>query len=113
MALRTAAPATAAGNERVFSALGHQCTNKRGALMMGRAVMLAYVYFNNRAMDRKSTGPSADAWEESLGFLGSAVEPEEVQKVAVGAQEQQGAEGAKAPAEGALGTEGEMATQES
>ncbi|GAX79875.1 hypothetical protein CEUSTIGMA_g7315.t1 [Chlamydomonas eustigma] len=54
-------PATSFAGERVFSALAHIRSDKRASMLMGRAAMLAFVYFNKRVMDRQTsntiTGP--------------------------------------------------------
>ncbi|KAJ9522425.1 hypothetical protein QJQ45_008286 [Haematococcus lacustris] len=40
-------PATAAANERVFSAFSHVWSDKRASLILGRMWVMAYIYFNN------------------------------------------------------------------
>jgi hypothetical protein len=62
------APASAAGGERVFSALSNQWSKKRASMLMGRAAMLTYIYFNGRVMDR-SNAASADDWEAFYEYL--------------------------------------------
>ncbi|KAJ9511156.1 hypothetical protein QJQ45_013230 [Haematococcus lacustris] len=39
-------PATAAANERVFSAFSHVWSDKRASLILGRMWVMAYIYFN-------------------------------------------------------------------
>ncbi|KAJ9521331.1 hypothetical protein QJQ45_001284 [Haematococcus lacustris] len=39
-------PATAAANERVFSAFSHVWSDKRASLILGRMWIMAYIYFN-------------------------------------------------------------------
>ena len=122
VALRCAAPATAAGGERVFSALGNQWTSKRGSMLMGRAVMLTYIYFNGRAMDRLGAGPPADAWDEFFAFLeseeegagGEAAEPGAEVVIVEEEEEEEGAEDEQEATAGEeTGGEDAMATQES
>lgn len=63
-------PASSASGERVFSALKHIWSPKRARMLMGRAAMLTYVYFNKRVMDR-STAPIASAgdWESMMDAM--------------------------------------------
>ena len=44
-------------------------TNKRNRLLMGRAAMLAFVYFNKRVMDRIEATPTDKDWLEMLDAM--------------------------------------------
>lgn len=67
VALRCFPPASAAGGERVFSALANQWTKKRSTMSMSKASMLAYIFFNGRAMQREEMPRQDwDAFYESL-----------------------------------------------
>jgi hypothetical protein len=68
-------PATSAAGERVFSALAHIWSNKRNRLLMGRAAMLTYVYFNARVMQRLAAVPSAVDWDDFGDYLEGLHEP--------------------------------------
>ena len=62
-------PATDAGGERVFSAVAHVWTDKRNRLLMGKAAMLSYVYFNHRVQERIDAVPDQEDWEEWVGHM--------------------------------------------
>ena len=62
-------PAAAAAGERVFSALAHIWNDNRNRLLMGRAAMLAFVYFNKRVQERIDTVPSEADWLELLDVM--------------------------------------------
>lgn len=62
-------PAAAAAGERVFSALKHIWSDKRACMLMGRAAMLSYVYFNKRVIDRLDAVPTAADWDEFYRWL--------------------------------------------
>ena len=67
VALRCFPPASAAGGERVFSALANQWTKKRSTLSMTKTSMLTYIFFNGRAVDRDEMPQQGwDAFYESL-----------------------------------------------
>ncbi|GFH31011.1 dimer_Tnp_hAT domain-containing protein, partial [Haematococcus lacustris] len=57
-------PATAAANERVFSAFRHVWSDKRASLILGRMWIMAYIYFNKRVLERKPETLSDADWEE-------------------------------------------------
>ncbi|KAJ9524120.1 hypothetical protein QJQ45_022525 [Haematococcus lacustris] len=57
-------PATAAANERVFSAFSHVWSDKRASLILGRMWVMAYIYFNKRVLKRKPKTLSDAEWEE-------------------------------------------------
>ncbi|KAJ9516701.1 hypothetical protein QJQ45_015139, partial [Haematococcus lacustris] len=57
-------PATAAANERVFSAFSHVWSDKRASLILGRMWVMAYIYFNKRVLERKPKTLSHADWEE-------------------------------------------------
>ncbi|KAJ9515998.1 hypothetical protein QJQ45_016829 [Haematococcus lacustris] len=57
-------PATAAANERVFSAFSHVWSDKRASLILGRMWVMAYIYFNLRVLKRKPKTLSDAEWEE-------------------------------------------------
>ncbi|KAJ9514959.1 hypothetical protein QJQ45_002753 [Haematococcus lacustris] len=57
-------PATAAANERVFSAFSHVWSDKRASLILGRMWVMAYIYFNKRVLERKPKTLSDADWEE-------------------------------------------------
>ncbi|KAJ9504969.1 hypothetical protein QJQ45_005419 [Haematococcus lacustris] len=57
-------PATAAANERVFSAFSHVWSDKRASLILGRMWIMAYIYFNKRVLERKPKTLSDADWEE-------------------------------------------------
>ncbi len=42
----------------------HIRSNKRNRLLMGKAAMLAYVYFNHRVQERIDAVPDERGWEE-------------------------------------------------
>ena len=62
-------PGTEACSERVFSAVSHIWTDNRNRLLMGRAAMLSFVYFNKRVQDRITAIPSYADWLEMLGAM--------------------------------------------
>lgn len=62
-------PASSAAGERVFSALAHIWSDKRASLLMGRAVMLSFVYFNSRVIDRITTPIEEGAWAQFIDWM--------------------------------------------
>lgn len=63
-------PAAESACERVFSAVAHIWTDNRNRLLMGRAAMLSFVYFNKRGQDRITAVPTNSDWMEMLEAVG-------------------------------------------
>ena len=87
--------ASSAGVERVFSAIKWLWTDRRASMLLGRAAMLAFVYFNTRVLARKEEEPSADNFKELFEWLDSneetapsAVEAAEADQLATPATEE-------------------------
>ena len=73
-------PAAAAAGERVFSALGHIWSDNRARLLMGRAAMLTFVYFNARVIDRIHSPINQGDWTSFVEWI--AEQPAEKDVVA-------------------------------
>ncbi|GAX82909.1 hypothetical protein CEUSTIGMA_g10335.t1 [Chlamydomonas eustigma] len=58
------------------SALAHIWSDKLASMLMGRAAMLAFVYFNKRVMERMDTNPQDVDWEHLLESVGDEDEVE-------------------------------------
>lgn len=60
-------PASAAGGERVWSAVGRHLVPSRASTLMGRAGMEAFIYYNQRVLDRmnRPVAPISEWAEQS------------------------------------------------
>ena len=66
-----ALPPTSSGGERNLSAFKHIWTEKRNRLLVGRAGMLVYIYFNQRVINRITKPHCAADFEGFIDFLDS------------------------------------------
>ena len=66
--------ASSAGGERVFSAIKWLWTDRQASMLLGRAAILAFVYFNTRVLARAAEEPSADDFKELFEWLDSTEE---------------------------------------
>ena len=65
-------PASSCAGERVFSALKNIWTDKRASMLMGKAAMLAFVYFNKRVIERIDSDEhiiDEDVWLQFIDYM--------------------------------------------
>ena len=64
-------PPTASAGERNWSSWALIRSQKRSRMLVGRVGMLVYMYFNQRALIRATSQPSAADWDGLLDYLDS------------------------------------------
>lgn len=64
-------PPSAAGGERLWSAWGRIWCKGRASMLLGRAGLCAYVYFNQRVLDKQGSRKGGYSWGGWLQELAS------------------------------------------